>query len=252
MGEDQPLPRPAEGDRPSRRRSPPGDPGAGTRGALRSRRRGGASARTATGRVTARRSTGREIPLSRTEPRSSKRMSSRAPARCTSSDVTRISPDRARAQSRAARFSARPRYPSPRGTASPASIPIPTPSGTSALSSLASAAWRSSAARIASRAESKTARISSPRTSTIVPVRDSIPLLADRDESVCEGGRRFVASGVAEVRVPAQIGDQERADHRRGRVRERCPSCLGLGVHRALQPTVRTIRSLDYRRRLRS
>jgi hypothetical protein len=41
----------------------------------------------------------------------------------------------------------------------------------------------------------------------------------DRDESLGQRGRRFVAPRVAETRVPAQIRDQERADHGRGLAR---------------------------------
>ena len=62
------------------------------------------------------------------------------------------------------------------------------------------------------------------------------PLLPDGDESLGERGRRFVASGVAEARVPAQVGDQEGADDGRSRGRGGPSSWLGVRVHRILHP----------------
>ena len=57
---------------------------------------------------------------------------------------------------------------------------------------------------------------------------------------------RVAVAGVAETRVSPQVGDQERADHRRGLARSGRLSWSGVGVHGA--PTCgRIIRWLDYR-----
>jgi hypothetical protein len=64
------------------------------------------------------------------------------------------------------------------------------------------------------------------------------PLGRDRNESLGQRRRRFIALGVAEARVPAQICDQERADHGRGLARSGRSQWPGIGVHRARSPSV--------------
>src|SRR5436190_1791850 len=110
-------------------------------------------------------------PSSRIEPRSTYLTPSTLPARCATSRLVRISAGPARPESRAARLSAPPRKVSFTLTASPASRPIPTANGSIGLAIVSStnASCRSIAARIACRAESKTASASAPRSATMEP-----------------------------------------------------------------------------------
>ena len=124
--------------------------------------------------------TGSARPFSSTSPCSCRSTPSRARARCVTPWLARISPARACEQSRAARFNAPPRYPPSTGTASPASMPMPTRSGSdgSSSNSSASTSCRSTAARSASRAETKVASASSPRSRS--PLRRELPPLRAR------------------------------------------------------------------------
>ncbi len=120
--------------------------------------------------------TGSSSPLNRLAPRSTKRSPSTLRVSDTTVSLARISPDAACEQSRAARFKAPPRKPPSTGTASPASRPIPTPSGNAGTPSVRARTRRckSTAARRASLADVKTPRASSPRSSRSCPPCDSI------------------------------------------------------------------------------
>ena len=147
-------------------------------------------------------------------PRSTNRMPSTAPARWTSSDVTRISPAEPRAQKRAARFKAcsRPLVaernrlpgvqtdPDTRASAAPP-VPRPRPPGYRAPHGAPpSPSRRPPAPRL-------------PRTSTTVPVCAVDALAGDREEAFRHIRRGLIAVRVAQGRVPAEVGDQERPDH---------------------------------------
>ncbi len=115
--------------------------------------------------------TGRAMPFSVAERPSRRRSPSTRWTRCATLSVARISPGFANAHSRAARFSAAPRYPPCVGIASPASSPIPTPSGNAGSASVAVRSRRcnSTDARNACLADRNTHNASSPRSSNSSP-----------------------------------------------------------------------------------
>ena len=161
-------------------------------------------------RVTARTSTASRS-LQAHGPRPSNRTPSTGPEE-REPDVTRISPDRARAHRRAARFNARPLNPSPSGIASPASRPIPTPSiwlsSDSPASPLGDPAARRGPAR------SRRPRGPRPRASTIDPDRASTLSRATARKRSGHARGRLVAAGVAERRGRARSAIRN-ADHGR-------------------------------------
>ena len=151
------------------------------------------------------------IPLSRSALRGRYCRPSTLRARCATPSLASTWPGAAIEQRRAARLSAPPRYPPPgSGTASPASSPMPTPSG----NSMRQRRCTSTAARRACRAEAKTTSASSPRSSIRSPSYSATtrPTMSANDGG--ELSRSFVAVLLREARVTADVGDQERADDR--------------------------------------
>ena len=146
-------------------------------------------------------STGRSKPFSSTAPRDSNTTCSGAPAASASCVVTSTWPAAAFEHRRAAMFSATPRKPSSTGIASPQSTPMPTGSGSSGSSLVASrhASWNSSAARTACGADSNTASASSPRSSITRPPRASTASRASSANLVAR--RAAVSSPRSRVKV---------------------------------------------------
>ena len=158
--------------------------------------------------------TGSASPLRWTGPRSTYATPSTFLARCVTAGLARISagggdPAQTRREvERSAPVAALD------GTASPASSPIPTASGSvgSATVSSTKRRWSSTEARIACRG-----RVEDRERLVTAELHDGpaagLDALARHDgELACQGGRGLVAALLGEDRVAADIGDQERPD----------------------------------------